>query len=56
MTGLEAMIFLNLYHESIASCGKSPDNLYDLHGCSGLVTDDNGPAMSAYLSMSSLKN
>jgi hypothetical protein len=56
MTGLDAMIFLSLYQASIASCGRSPDNFCDLHGCSRLVTAESGPAINAYLSMTSLKN
>mgnify|MGYP000464918968 CR=1 FL=1 len=56
MTGLDAIMFLSLNQASIASCGRSPEIFFDLHGCSELVTADSGPAISAYLSMTSLKN
>ena len=47
ITGLDAIIFRNLYQESDAALGKSPVSLYDLHGWSGLVTFDKGPAIIA---------
>ena len=52
----EAIFPLNLYHASLASFGRSPDNFFDFHGCSELVTAVNGPAIIAYLSITSAKN